>query len=402
MPLLESLKHRPFVLLWSGQAFSRLGDSVYLVALAWWVLEKTGSATVMGKVLTLTLLPRLVFALIGGVAVDRFSRTQVMFVADLLRFFVLTWVAILAFEHSLELRHVYLTSVILGTVEAFFQPAYIAAIPDVIPSESLVSANSLTSLTKQVARVAGPALSGVLVKFGTTSTAFAVNAASFLMSAACLLPILKLVTKTGRDEKSSVIGDLKNGFKTVTSVPWLWITILIASLLNVTQGGPYTVSLPFLVKDQLHADADSLGLVYSMFAIGSVVATVAVSRFAVIRRRGILAYSALITSGLMILAFGVSPSLVGLFVFSFILGASITVFTLIWITTMQDLIPREFLGRVVSIDNLGSFAFLPLSYGITGWATDRFGVAMVFIIGGALSAALPALGLTQPSIRRLD
>jgi len=90
MPLLESLKHRPFALLWSGQAFSRLGDSVYLVALAWWVLEKTGSATVMGKVLTLSLLPRLVFALIGGVAVDRFSRTQVMFVAALLRFFVLS------------------------------------------------------------------------------------------------------------------------------------------------------------------------------------------------------------------------------------------------------------------------------------------------------------------------
>jgi MFS family permease len=402
MALLDSLRHRSFALLWSGQAFSRLGDSVYLVALAWWVLEKTGSATVMGKVLILTLLPRLLFALVGGVAVDRFSRMQVMFVADLLRFFVLTWVAILAFERSLDLWHIYVTSVVLGTVEAFFQPAYIAAIPDVIPSESLVSANSLTSLSKQVARVAGPALSGLLVKFGTTSTAFAVNAASFLISAACLFPILRVVTKTRADEKSSVMADLKNGFKAVTSLPWLWITILIASLLNVTQGGPYTVSLPFLVKDQLHANADSLGLVYSMFAIGCVIATVAVSRFKVIRRRGIVAYSALITSGLMILAFGFTPSLIGLFVFSFILGASITVFTLIWLTTIQDLVPREFLGRVVSIDNLGSFAFLPLSYGITGWATDRFGVTMVFILGGVLSAALPALGLIQPSIRRLD
>src|SRR5690349_11526273 len=131
MPLFESLKHRSFALLWSGQTLSRLGDNVYRVALAWWVLEKTGSATVMGKVFILSFTPMLLFALIGGVTVDRSSRIKVMFVADLLRFFALAGVAILAFGHILELWHVYITSVILGAVEAFFQPAYTAVVPDV-------------------------------------------------------------------------------------------------------------------------------------------------------------------------------------------------------------------------------------------------------------------------------
>jgi DHA3 family tetracycline resistance protein-like MFS transporter len=390
-------------LLWSGQALSRLGDNVYRVALAWWVLEKTGSATVMGKVFILSLTPMLLFALVGGVTVDRFSRMQVMLVADLLRFVVLAVVAILAFVHTLELWHIYIACVILGAVEAFFQPAYAAIVPDVIPRESLVSANSLTSLSKQVAKVAGPALSGLIVKLGSTSAAFAINSLSFLISAACLIPLLRLAESQVRGSgKSTVFRDLQDGLKAVAGSSWLWITIVVASLLNVTQGGPYLVGLPFLVKDGLHADAGSLGLAYSMFAVGSVTATLVIGRFSNLRRRGLISYTALIISGLMTLALGIAGSLTSVFIFSFILGSAIAIFTLIWVNLLQDLVPRELLGRVVSIDNLGSYALLPLSYGISGWATDRFGVAMVFVIGGALTTVLPVLGLTQQSVRQLN
>ena len=403
MPLFESLKHSSFALLWSGQALSRLGDSVYRIALAWWVLERTGSASVMGTVFILSYTPMLVFALIGGVTVDRFSRVQVMFVADLLRFFVLIAVSLLSFGQLLELWHVYVASIVLGAIEAFFQPAYTAVVPDVVPHEAWVSANSLTSLSKQLAKIVGPALSGSIVKWGSTPTAFAVNAGSFLVSAACLVPILGIsgpATRSG--EASSVIHDLQEGIRAVTRSPWLWITIAIVSLCNITQGGPYIVGLPFLVRDHLHADAGSLGLTYSMFAIGSLVATLAISHVANLRRRGLIAYGALIISGLMTLALGLSSSIASTFLISLILGAVISVVTLIWINTLQDFVPRELLGRVVSIDNLVSYAFLPLSYGITGWATDRIGPAMVFIVGGALTAALPVLGLTQRAVRQLD
>lgn len=217
----------------------------------------------------------LVFALIGGITVDRFSRVQVMFVADILRFVLLTAMSLLSFGALLKLWHVYLASVVLGAVEAFFQPAYTAVVPDVIPREAWVSANSLTSLSKQLSKVVGPALSGAMVKLGSTSTAFAVNAGSFLVSAACLVPLLKLSGPAARAAGSSVIRDLKEGIGAVVGSPWVWITIVIASLCNITQGGPYIVGLPFLMKDHLHADAGSLGLVYSMFAVGSVVATLA-------------------------------------------------------------------------------------------------------------------------------
>jgi MFS family permease len=105
MTLFKSLTVRPFALLWSGQQLSALGDSIYRVALAWWVLEKTGSAKAMGTIFIFTSTPMLVFLLIGGVAVDRHSRARVMFLSDILRGLLIGIVALLAFSHRLEYLH---------------------------------------------------------------------------------------------------------------------------------------------------------------------------------------------------------------------------------------------------------------------------------------------------------
>src|SRR5512146_2484890 len=124
MNVLRSLKHRPFALLWSGQTISRLGDSLYRIALAWWVLEKTGSAAIMGTVLIFGFTPALIFALIGGVAVDRFPRAWVMILSDLARGATVLAVTGLSAAGLLEIWHVYAASILFGVVDAFFQPAY--------------------------------------------------------------------------------------------------------------------------------------------------------------------------------------------------------------------------------------------------------------------------------------
>src|SRR2546423_7205713 len=107
MTLFKSLTIRSFALLWSGQQLSALGDSLYRVALAWWVLEKTGSATAMGTVLICSMTPMLIFLLLGGIAVDRFPRLRLMISSDLLRGIVVGAVAALAFAQLLEVWHIY-------------------------------------------------------------------------------------------------------------------------------------------------------------------------------------------------------------------------------------------------------------------------------------------------------
>ncbi len=403
MELFRSLKHRAFAFLWSGQTISRLGDSLYRIALAWWVLEKTGYATAMGTVLIFSFAPMLVFLLVGGVAVDRLPRGRVMFASDVLRGALVAAVAALAFAQSLEIWHIYIASIVFGFVDAFFQPAYTAIVPEIVPTDSLPSANSLTSLSAQITGIVGPALGSLIVAQGGTSTAFAFDGVSFFVSAACLIPLVG--ARAGAPSNApggSALRDFRAGVAAVFASPWLWITISIFALSNITLSGPTSVALPFLVKDTLHADVNALGWLYSMAALGSILGAVWLGRFKKIRRRGLVAYCATIVGGVMVLAYGLPISIIGVSIAALVLGGSIAFFSLIWTNTLQELVPREMLGRVSSIDMLGSFVLLPIGFGITGWATDRLGAATVFVIGGAFSALLAALALLHPAIRGLD
>ncbi len=332
MNVLRSLRHRPFALLWTGQTTSRLGDSLYRIALSWWVLEKTGSAVAMGTVLVFSQVPMLIFLLIGGVVVDRLPRIRIMFSSDVLSGLVIALVAVFSWLDLLQIWHIYIASMIFGFVEAFFFPAYQAVIPQITPSELLVSANSLNGLSQRVTGIVGPALGAALVAAGGTSLTFGLDALSFFISALCVLPMFRSnLDKTQRQEDVSGAGTekrlakdtLKQGFKDlleglnlVRTIPWIPIPILIASM--------------------------------------------------------------------------------------FISGMSTSVFALIWTHTLQEMVPGNLLGRVYSIDALGSFVLLPIGFSLSGWATDRFGAPTVFLIGGLSTIALVLLGLTHPAIRKLD
>src|SRR6188474_2542677 len=158
MNVLRSLRHRPFAWLWTGQTTSRLGDSLYRIALSWWVLEKTGSAVAMGTVLILSQIPLLLFLLIGGVVVDRLPRIRIMFISDVLSGLVITFVTVFAWLDLLQIWHIYIASMIFGFVEAFFFPAYQSVIPQITPSDMLTSANSLNGLSARITGIIGPML----------------------------------------------------------------------------------------------------------------------------------------------------------------------------------------------------------------------------------------------------
>ena len=409
MTLLASLRHRPFALLWSGQTISRLGDSLYSVALAWWVLQATGSAAAMGTVLIFSFAPMLIFLLIGGVAVDRLPRLRVMFVSDVASGVVVLLVAALAAAQRLEIWHVYVASMAFGLLQAFFFPAFNAVVPDLTPPETLPSANSLTSLSQQLSGIVGPAVgAGMVAAFGTPA-AFLVNGLSFFVAAACVLPLLRQAEPPRAAAKhSNVWKDLRDGIGLVTHEPWLWITITFFAFTNITISGPRAVALPFLVSGTLHASVGTLGFLYSAGSAGAVLGALWLGGRKRLRRRGLLAYGSTVVSGLAILTIGLAPlvrSSAGWIVAAagmFIIGLCAAVFGLVWTNTLQEMVPRASLGRVTSIDALGSFVLLPLGFGLAGWATDRLGPPWVFILSGAITTVLALAACLHPAIRNLD
>ena len=418
MNVLRSLKHRPFALLWTGQTVSRLGDSLHRIALAWWVLEKTGSATAMGTVLVLTQIPLLIFLLIGGIVVDRFPRLRIMFLSDILSGAVVTFIAVFSWLDLLQIWHIYVASLVFGFVEAFFFPAYQSVIPQITPPDMLTSANSLNGLSGRMTGIIGPVLGAGLVAAGGTPLAFSIDALSFFISALCVFPILRSglydkkkddgtatvdkPKRTARELVKQGLADFREGWDAIITVPWIWITIVIFGFLNIMEASPRAVSMPFLIKNDLGADVGLLGIFGSSFSIGYVLGMLWLGQYKRLRRRGPVSYIATMVNGVVLLLFGLKlpiPILIG---GMFVYGVCMSVFGLIWTNTLQEMVPHEKLGRVYSIDALGSWVLLPVGFAIAGWATDLVGAPTVFLVGGFCTIALTLLGLLHPAIRNLD
>lgn len=403
MTLIRSLSCRPFAFLWSGQTISQLGDNMYRFALVWWAMNQTNSALETSVILFCSVLPMLLFVLIGGVAVDRWPRVPIMLASDSMRGIVVLIVAVLAQQGTLDIWHIYVASLVFGSVDAFFQPAFTALVPEITPEEVLPSANALATISQRTMGVIGPLLGASLVALVGTAGVFAINGLSFFLSALCLVPLLSL-TRAPADPgpATSMLREVREGLAMVMGSPWLWITISIFALGNITSSAPFMIALPFLVKETLNAEIDAFGVARSMLSLGVVLGAIWLGRQQVIRRRGLTGYGAWLISGLVTLAIGMPIGVVGIAIASLIVGMTTGAFSLIWTNTLQQLVPRDMLGRVSSIDYLGSFLLLPIGYALVGWATDTLGAAAVFVIGGTLTMALAALGLLHPAIRNLD
>jgi DHA3 family tetracycline resistance protein-like MFS transporter len=403
MALIVALKHRPFALLWVGQTVSVLGIRFYDIALAWWVLEKTGSAAAMATVLIFSRIPMLFFVLAGGAIVDRLPRARVMLVSRCSLGIILILTAWLDMNHSLELWHFYAVSALFGLSGAFLGPASAALLPEITPRDMLPSANSLTGLGREASAVIGPMLAGLVVGAGGASVAFAISAFSFFFAAILFIPLLKLsVAPVPTGGSSSLWADAREGIRLVAGSPWLWMTIALATLSNVTVAGPVVVAMPFLVKEHLRMGAEGLGSLYAMMSVGALLAAAVMGSLGQLRRRGVKAYLAWIIMCLQPIVLGISTSPIVSGAAAIGYGASATVFNLIWLNTLQTLIPQEKMGRVSSVDLFGSDLLTPVGFAIVGSATAQIGPSLVFIIGGAISAVVGVIALLVPDIRKLD
>jgi predicted MFS family arabinose efflux permease len=278
-------------------------------------------------------------------------------------------------------------------------------VPDVVPADALPSANSLRSISLELASIAGPAAAGLIVAQGGVPLAFALDSVSFAISALCLVavPRVSAVSRpTEEKSQSNALQDLKQGLSTVFQSPWLWITIGIAGISNITLSGPFEAALPLLVKERFGAAAQTYGLLLSLVAVGSMLAALWSGWQKRLRWRAYLVYGAWLAASLMLFAMGLPIPLAAMGLAMCIWGVGVTLLGLAWTNSLQELVPPDLLGRVASIDALGSYVFTPVGYALAGIAADHFGAAPVFVIGGLLSAVIIASGLLHPAVRAVD
>ena len=400
--LLAPLRHRDFRLLWSGMCVSLLGDGVFLVAMAWQVYALSNAPAALALVGVAMTVPTIVFLLLGGVVSDRRDRRRIMLAADLARGLAVGLMAILSLTGALELWHVVALVAVYGAGQAFFSPAFDAIVPEVLPADELAQANSLDQFVRPIAlRLAGPALGGVLIAALGAGSAFALDALSFGLSAAALLAMTPR-ERPAPAGHATVLGDIGAGMRYIRAHVWLWATFASAAIAYLLFMGPAEVLLPYIVKNDLHAGAADLGIVFAAGGVGSVGCAIVLGQRGLPRRDITFMYVTWTLATFAIAGYGLATAVWQLMVASLAFNALETAGTIVWATAKQRHVPPALLGRVSSLDWLISIGLLPLSFALTGPVSSAIGVKATLIGAGVLGGLITFAALLLPGMRALE
>lgn len=407
------LRHRDYRLLAIGALVSLLGDGFFLVAIALQVLAITqNDPSAMGLVGLAWFGSAALTYLLGGYISDRFERRQVMITADVVRAVVIGLMGLLGVSGQLRLWHVLALGVCFGAANALFNPASTAIVPDLLPSQDLPKANALFGFARPaMLYLAGPALGGLVVAAsGKPGVALLVDAATFCVSAVMLALIRSRPAADGRKEASgSLIGDVWEGLSFVRAHPWCWAYILGLGLSMLAWYGPVQVLLPYILKvdGQLGGlglgeagAARQFGLILAFGGLGSMAVSALVGQREDLPRRFITVM--FLAEAVGVLAVGVYGVMVRSWqamAAALVMHGLFALAQIYWTTTLQRLVPRELLGRVVSVDWLVPTALGPVSFALAGTLSGVFSARSVILAGSLAGAVVMALLLRVPGVR---
>ena len=398
---LPALHHRDFRLLFGGQAISVVGDALFPVALAFAVIELSGSPTSLGLVLAAQAVPLAALVLVGGVVGDRLSRRRVMIASDLARGLVQATAAGLLIAGVAEIWHLAALAALYGAAEAFFRPAAAGLIPRTVPDESLQQANALIAMSQSTGMVLGPALAGVLIALFGPGSAIAIDAATFAASAACLAAMAPRPGERMDEERpAAFLAELREGWGEVTSRPWLRTFLGVLGAYHLI-ALPCVLALGPLIAERELDGASSWALIVTMFGLGSV-AGAGLGLRASPRRPMMACAVAFLVAACQpaIIAGAGSTLLIG--TFEAVAGIGVGFGFTLWETTLGREVPAGSLSRVSSLDWFVSVGVLPVGYALVGPLSDAVGLHTVMFAATAIVAAMAAGALGLRDVRALE
>jgi predicted MFS family arabinose efflux permease len=396
---LRVLRHRDFKFLFLGQSASAVGDQVVIVALALYITQRTGSPTDLGLVLAAQALPLIALVLFGGVWADRLPRHRIMTVADYARALLHAVLAASIVLGGASVAEMIVIEALFGAARAFFQPAYSGLLPQTIPDAEVQDARALSSTTENLAILIGPAVGAAMVLTVGAGAAFALDAATFLISAELLRHMRPRARGDVAQERTTVIADLRAGWREVRSRTWVWATIAAFTVAVLCAYAQWYALAP-LVSKQLYGSAGVFGLLESVAGGGAVVGALVGIHW---RPRRPMVVGLLLTLiwPIETLAFAGAAPLAVVVVLAFGAGLGFTLFEVWWSTALVRHIPPQALSRVSAYDWMGSLALLPLGFAVAGPLAGALGARTVLTVGAVIALAMLALALAPRGTRAL-
>ena len=396
---LAPLRHREFRLLFAGRLTSLAGSAIAPIALAFAVLDITGSASDLGVVLAAGVVPQIAFFLFGGVVADRFRRNRVMVVTDVVDGVVQLAAAVLVLNGTAEILHLAALNAVRGSASAFFFPAAQGLTPQTVPNEELQEANALLRLTFSGTNIVGAALGGLLVAAVGPGWALGWDGATYL-AGAVFIGAMRVAPTRVAAAGSTVLRELRVGWQEFSSRTWLWAIVAAAAFGNMAVAGGLNVLGP-VVADRELGGAGAWGAIVAAGGVGFLVGGLVSFRIRP-RRPLLLAQTALLLGASAVVALALGLPVGAVAAAAALAGIGFEIFGVFWDLSLQQHVPHDRLSRVSSYDALGSFVAIPVGQVLAGPVSDAIGIEATLWLAVVVFVIPVAACLLVPDVRRLE
>lgn len=392
------LRHQPFLFYFLGRGFSNFSRQIVAVAIGWQVYALTNSAFALGMVGLVQFLPTAFLTFYAGHAADRFDRKKLVQLCQLVESASVAFLAWGSYGGWLRVEHIFIVSVLFGIAVSFERPAAASMLPAVVPTSMLQRGTALNGAAMELASIAGPALGGFA--YAVSPGLPYVLTALFWLAASVFNGAIRMPHHQ-RSAAVSTPGALYAGIGFVRRNPTILGTISL-DLFAVLLGGA-TALLPIYASDILHTGPWGLGVLRAAPAVGSLLMTVALSRWPISRRVGLRMFQAVIVFGLATIVFALSTDIWLSLLALLVMGASDTVSVVIRLSLVQLATPDEMRGRVSAINFLFINASNQLGEFESGVTAAWLGAVPAAVLGGVGTIAVALLWMKLfPTLRNVE
>lgn len=384
--ILQLAKHREPRLLVTGQTVSQFGDGVALVALTLLVLDTTHSASKLAWFAAARMAPLVIFLLVGGAIVDRFSRRILLLISDYARALLTAILVVLIASGHLKFDELLLFAVLFGTFDAVFMPAMTALTPEIVPEDLLPAMNAVRPLSNNLmGSMIGPAVGGLIYAV-STSWAIGVDCATFLVSAGALF-LMKPTPTPQRTPGSSMLSEIREGVSYVRRTRWLRTGLLASGIGNAVLFTPIPVLIPYFLRNNLHESKVVVGYTFAMSGLAAVIGALIASNLKTPRRRIRVMWTIWTVASLATLIIAFATHYWEVLIFPIIAEPLLLLGNVIWESMMQTEVPRDLLGRASSVDWFVSLALAPFGIVLAGILATEWGVRTYFLVMSLVASA---------------
>ena len=403
---LSVLRNRNFARLFSAGATSTAGFAIGQVALTWVVWSNTKSPIDVAYIGVSFILASVIFSLAAGALVDRHERRKLMVLSDLARAVTLGALAAFLAVFGFTLPAILVAAFLLGSFSTLFQPAERALTPEVVGNDQIAHANALVQTSNSMIQFASNTAGAGIIALAGVIAAFGLNTLTFLVSATLISGIVgfsgtKGTTRSGASEnRPSMAEDIREGFSYIARNRALLELTLSAGI------GNFFLSMVFqffvvYASVMLGGGVVVYGAVNGLFALGWAPGAFLSVRFRTVRFAGKVWILAGVLDGACVIALVAVPYLIPALFFSFTLGLLLGLTNTTWLTAVQLIVPTDMQGRYFGLDQLGSFAVIPVGQVLGGVIIAAASLNLDFVIAGIGTAASSGLFFFSPSLRNL-